>query len=195
MSSDETKNEPSENLSGKDAEPKIRKSVEVPEEELAALKQEAQEFKDKYLRTLAEMENARKRLQRERQEITQLSIERVIIDFLHPLDNLENALKFAGQQSPEVKNWAMGFQMILDQFKEVLSQHGVKLIPVEGVEFDPHQHEAIELIETSDSPPGTILEECARGYKMGNRTIRPSRVKVACASASQENQTEQTENN
>lgn len=145
------------------------------------LQQEASEYKDKYLRLLAEMENARKRMQRERQELSQLAMERVIVDFLHPLDNFENALKFADQASDEVKHWALGFQMLLDQFKEVLAQHGVSVLPAQGKEFDPHLHEAIELVESSDYPPGTIIDECGKGYRMGSRTIRPSRVKVAKA--------------
>lgn len=149
--------------------------------ELQQLKNEAAEYKDKYLRLLAEAENTRKRLIRERQEISQLANERVIVDFLHPLDNLENALKFADQASGEIKNWAMGFQMILDQFKDVLAQHGVKSISTEGMEFDPHHHEAIEIVETNDFPPGTIIQECARGYQLGSKTIRPARVKVAAA--------------
>jgi molecular chaperone GrpE len=154
-------------------------SISISEEEYQRLKNEAAEFKDKYLRLLAEMENTRKRLVRERQEISLLSNERIILDFLHPLDNLENALKFADQATGEVKNWALGFQMILDQFKDALAQHGVKAMSVAGQEFDPHHHEAIEMVETNDYPSGTIIEECTKGYQIGTKTIRPARVKVA----------------
>jgi molecular chaperone GrpE len=156
--------------------------------QLQKLTEEAAEYKDKYLRLLAEMENTRKRHLRERQEMSLLANERIIADFLHPMDNLENALKYSGQMSDEVKNWAFGFQMILDQFKEVLSQHGVKVVAVQGVEFDPHHHEAIELVETSEYPPGTIIEECTRGYQIGTRTIRPARVKVAAAPSAENSQ-------
>lgn len=160
--------------------------ITISEAEWQKVKNEAVENRDKYLRLLAEMENSRKRMLRERQDITVLSSERVIVDFLHPLDNFENALKFAGQMSDEVKNWAVGFQMILDQFKEALTQHGVKSISVVGKEFDPHHHDAIELVETTEFPPGTIIEECTRGYQMGSKTIRPPRVKVAASPAVQE---------
>jgi molecular chaperone GrpE len=137
------------------------------------------EYKDKYLRLLADAENARKRMQKEKHELTRYAVENLIVDFLHPLDNLENALRFAQEMSDEVKNWAFGFQMILTQFKDILTQQGVTTIESKGQVFDPHLHEAIEMIETSEQSPGTIIEESVRGYKMGDRTIRPARVKVA----------------
>lgn len=155
--------------------------VTISAEELENLKKEVNEYKDKYLRLLADIENMRKRMQKERQEMTQYAIENVISEFLAPLDNLENALKFAQQMSDEVKNWASGFQMILSQFKDVLTNQGVTPVATEGKTFDPHAHEAVEIVETADKPPGTIIEEYVRGYKMGDRTIRPARVKVAKA--------------
>jgi molecular chaperone GrpE len=149
--------------------------------DLEALKNELKDLKDKYLRSLAESENARKRLQKERLEAIQYATEGLLTDFLHPLDSFENALKFADQMSPEVKNWAVGFQMILNQFKEVLSSHGVSTQPTVGQDFDPHQHEAIEIVETNEHAPGTIIFEFSKGYKVGTRTIRPAKVKVAKA--------------
>lgn len=149
------------------------------ESEIEILKNELKELKDKYLRCLAESENARKRLQKERLDAIQYATEGILADFLHPMDSFENALKFTDQMAPEVKNWAMGFQMILNQFKDVLSNHGVTTVSSEGQEFDPHHHEAIEIVETDEFPSGTIILEFSHGYKMGNRTIRPAKVKVA----------------
>lgn len=157
------------------------KTVTVTDIELKELKKEAFEYKDKYLRLLADAENTRKRMQKERQEMTQYALENAIVDFLHPLDNLENALQFAENMSDDVKNWAKGFQMILTQFKDALANNGVVPVTAKGQPFDAHLHEAVEMIGTDEKPPGTILEECVRGYKMGNRTIRPARVKVAKA--------------
>ena len=154
------------------------KQVTVTDEELRSLQREIMEYKDKYLRLLADAENARKRLQKERQEITRYAIENIVVDFLHPIDNLENALRFAQDMSEEVRNWAIGFQMILTQFKDILAQNGVVSFDSIGRPFDPHLHEAIEMV-ASDDPPGTVIEVCVRGYKMGDRTIRPARVKVA----------------
>ena len=77
---------------------------------------------------------------------------------------MENALKFTQQMSDEVKHWAIGFQMILNQFKDVLSANGITPFSSEGKPFDPHLHEAIETVATADFPPGTVIEESLRGY-------------------------------
>lgn len=155
--------------------------VTIPEAELAKLQQEAIEYKDKYLRSLAEMDNVRKRMQKERQELVQQAAGNIVVEFLNPIDHMENALKFTQQMSPEVKHWAVGFQMILNQFKDVLTGHGVLAFTSEGTPFDPHRHEAIEVLETYDYPPDTVVEEHLRGYKMGEKVIRPARVKVSKA--------------
>lgn len=153
--------------------------ITIMDIELEQLKKELTECKDKYLRTLAESENARKRLYKERQEVTQFAVQNVIVDFLNPIDHMENALKYTEQMSDEVKHWALGFQMILNQFKEVLSSNGVNAFTSKDKPFDPHCHEAVEMIETADYPPGIVVEESIRGYKMGDRLVRPARVKVS----------------
>lgn len=167
------------------------KQVMMTDEELKNLQKEIMEYKDKYLRVLAESENARKRLQKEKQEMTRYAIENVIAEFLHPLDNLENALSMAQKMSDEVKNWAYGFQMILTQFKDVLAGQGVVSIDSLGTHFDPHKHEAVEMIESNEQEPGTVIEECVRGYKMGDRIIRPARVKVVKQPQNEKNETNQ----
>lgn len=155
------------------------KTVMVTDEELKALRREATDYKDKYLRLLADADNARKRMLKEKQEAARSATESLIVEFLQPIDHLENALAFAEQMSDEVKQWAYGFQMILTQFKDALSNNGVQPMQSKGEKFDPHLHEAVEMIETTDFLPGIIVEECVRGYKIGDRTIRPARVKVA----------------
>jgi molecular chaperone GrpE len=147
--------------------------------EVQRLQKELNETRDKYLRVLAEMENARKRAIKERQESCQQAAADVIIEFLKPLDNMENALNYTDKMSPDVQNWATGFQMILTQFKDVLAANGVVAVPSKGQHFDPHMHEAIEILKTDEYPHGTVVEEFTKGYQMGTRTIRPARVKVA----------------
>lgn len=159
--------------------------------ELESMRRELAEVKDKYLRVLAESENARKRLQKEKQENVQYAIQNIIVDFLNPIDHMENALGYAQQMSDEVKHWAVGFQMILTQFKDVLSNNGVIPFPSEGQPFDPHRHEAIEMVETSAVPPGTVVEESLKGYLMGDKVIRPARVKVSKALAEEKNMIEE----
>jgi molecular chaperone GrpE len=83
--------------------------------------------------------------------------------------------------SDEVKHWGLGFQMILTQFRDVLAVNGVQPFPSKGHHFDPHFHEAVETEEREDTAPGIVIEEFTKGYKMGDKTIRPARVKVAKA--------------
>lgn len=143
------------------------------------LKLELEEQKEKYMRSLAEMENTRKRMQKERQEMTKFAVDQVITDFLNPLDNFEKALSFADKMSDETRNWAMGFKMILTQLQDVLTEHGVHPFSSLGAIFNPHCHEAVSVEETTTHPDGYILEEFSRGYKSSERTIRPAKVKVA----------------
>ncbi len=150
------------------------------------LQQQLEEMKDKYLRALAEGENARKRLAKEKQEMLRFGIDNAIGELLPAIDNFENALRFADAASGEVKNWAMGFQMILSQFKEILHNHGIVAFHSEGNLFDPNYHDAVEIVETDEAPDGTILQEFTKGYKSATRTIRPARVKVAKAPRKEE---------
>jgi molecular chaperone GrpE len=147
--------------------------------QIPTMENELKECKDKYLRLLAETENARKRLQKEKQESVRYAIDNILSEILDPVDNMENALKSTQNMSDEVKNWARGFQMILSQFKDVLAQNGVTEFHSKGETFDPHLHEAVETETTEEHPEGTILHEFVRGYKSGDRVLRPSRVKVA----------------
>jgi molecular chaperone GrpE len=170
------------------------KKVTIADTELEQLKKESMEYKDKYLRSIAEAENLRKRLHKERQEMTQMALQSILVDFLDPIDHLENALAHTHNVADEVKNWAIGFKMILNQFKEVLASNDVHPFKSVGMPFDPHNHEAIEMIETTEYPPGTVVQESIRGYKMGSKTIRPARVKVAKEPGSTTKPTEREDN-
>lgn len=160
----------------------VQPEAEVIEENMAEiekLRQEASEFKNKYLHTLADTENARKRLQKERDEIIHYTRRDLLLDFLSPIDHMENALKYTDEASNEVKHWAAGFKMILNQFKDVLVNSGIRPIDSKGKPFDPHFHEAIEMVETTEHPPGIVVEENIRGYTIGEKVLRPARVKVS----------------
>lgn len=159
--------------------PREPKEVLTTDIEIEKLQNEAEEYKDKYFRLLAESENARKRLQKEKQELLRHTKADLAVDFLAPIDQMEKALHHAENMSEEIKHWAIGFNMILGNFKEVLANNGIEAFESTGSHFDPHHHEAVEVIHTDDHPAGTITEELVRGYRMGERTIRPARVKVA----------------
>ena len=141
--------------------------------------EEVVDYKDKYLRLLADVENTKRRMQKEKQSMMRFSIDSVLSEFLSPIDQLEGALKFADQMSGEVKNWAIGFQMILQQFKETLSSNGITPFVSEGEFFDPAKHEAVEMEETDAFPEGVVIKEFVKGYRSGDRIIRAARVKVA----------------
>jgi molecular chaperone GrpE len=148
---------------------------------LEILQTSLKECQEKYTRLLAESENARKRMQKERHELTRFAVENVLSELLMPLDSFEKALKCAESCSDEVRNWAIGFEMILGQFKQLLSSHGAMEYESLGKHFDPHLHEAVEVVETNEYPPGTIIEEYVRGYRSAERPIRVARVKVSKA--------------
>ncbi len=162
-------------------EEEIEEKIEAinPEVEKETPSPSDDEFKDKYFRILAEMENLRKRMQKEKQEMTRFGIENVIAEVLLPIDTFENALSFTAQMSEDTRNWAKGFEMILGQFKEILGNHNVVAFHSNGEMFDPHKHEAVEVEETTDHPDGMILQEFLKGYKSGDRVLRAARVKVA----------------
>lgn len=166
---------------------------EQPEAAAAPLSasEEAEEYKTKYLRNLAEMENARKRMQRERLELIKFANEQLILDLLNPLDQMEQALAFAEQASAEVSNWAMGFKMILAQLEAAIKSAGAESFEAHGQLFDPHLHEAIEATEDPKLEPGTIVKQHCKGYRMGERVIRPARVQVVRATDSPQNVNEE----
>lgn len=139
------------------------------------------ELKEKNLRLLAELENMRKRLQKEKQEAVRFATENIILEFLPIIDGFEQALKFSTNASEEVSQWASGFQMFFTQLKEILHNHGVVAFHSEGNQFDPYYHEAVEILETDEHSENTILEEFIKGYKSKERILRPAKVKVAKA--------------
>lgn len=152
--------------------------VTIEKEELEKLRAQVKDHQDKYLRLLAESENARKRLQKEKIELQAYARENIICEFLNPIDHFEKALNFREGISEEVKNWMVGFDMILTQFKDILFQNDIKPIDSLGKIFNPHFHEALEAEENDEYPINTIIKEYVRGYQMGDRMIRPSKVKV-----------------
>ncbi len=154
------------------------------------LKQE----RNKSLLHLAELENSRKRMQREKHGSTRFAVENVLLEILTPLDNFENALSFAHQTSEETQNWAKGFEMILSQFREILTSHKIAPFTSEGHPFDPHMHEVLEMEETELHEEGTVVQEFMKGYKCGDRVIRPARVKVAKKPLKEEETVNQEEN-
>lgn len=175
------KQTPAEELPQQEPPKREPKPITISDLEYEQLKKELSENKDKYLRAIAESENLRKRLHKERHDMTQMAVQSVVVDFLDPIDHMEKALSFTDGMSEDVRNWAIGFKMILNQFKDVLAANDVHPFKSVGMPFDHNNHEAVEMVETTDQSPGMVVEESLRGYKMGSKTIRPARVKVSKA--------------
>ena len=163
----------------KQAPAEERQLLPTPESIAEELKAEVQEYKDKYLHALAEIENSRKRLSREKVEAQSYAVQNIVVDLLQPIDLLEQALKHAEEAKGDITTWAKGFEMILEQLHHVLADHGVSSYVSVNQPFDAHLHEAVETVERPDVPDGTVVFEFQKGYRLGGRTIRPARVQVA----------------
>ncbi len=139
------------------------------------LRFERDELRDTLLRRQAEFDNFRKRIERERQDQIQYASMDVVGDLLPILDDFERALT-ADASSPE---YAKGVQLIYQRMAESLKKTGLEPIDAAGKPFDPHLHQAIERVETNDSPDNTVLGEFQKGYNFKGKLLRPSMVRVA----------------
>ncbi len=155
------------------------KTVILKESDHERLLNEAAQLKDKYLRIYAEFENARKRMDRERQEFIKYANEGLIAEFLNILDNLERSVEAAQAKHEDYAAFLQGVEMIMAQIHEMLKKNSVRPIDAKGQMFDPHCHEILMQEEFEGVEEGTVLEEFQRGYTLGGRVIRTSKVKVA----------------
>jgi molecular chaperone GrpE len=152
------------------------------EEELAASREESARNRDLYLRTLAELDNYRKRTQREKEELSRFANENLLRELLPVLDNLERAIEHArGDQGGS--GILQGVEMTMGQFGKVLEKAGVKAVATVGEPFDTARHEAIGQEETSEQPPQTVVRELQKGYLLNDRLLRPAMVLLAKAPA------------
>jgi molecular chaperone GrpE len=149
---------------------------EVVAEEITRLRQELDQLNDRFLRGLADADNARKRAQRELAEQRAYAAADVVRAFLPVLDGLDRArLAPAGSREDLLK----GVELLHKQMLEALRRLGVEAIEAQGKPFDPHWHEAIETVEDHSVPDHTVIEELQRGYRLKDRLIRPAMVRVA----------------
>jgi molecular chaperone GrpE len=146
----------------------------VSRTEYEQLKGERDQLLDRLARLQAEFENARKRAEREKQDYRDYAAASVVEQFLPVLDNFELALKATGS----TEQLRSGVELIVKQMEEILRQMQVTAIPAVGEAFDPRHHEALGSVERSDLPDQHIAEEIRRGYKIRERLLRPSMVRV-----------------
>jgi len=139
---------------------------------------EIAELKDKYLRALADSENARKRFRQQADETIRLQRENLLRDLLPMIDNLERAVE-AARSGGKGKTIVEGVEMVLRSMLDFLRGHGVSRLQAVGQLFDPALHEAVDHVKSSEHPPNTVIEEFHRGYQIGDKTLRTARVSVA----------------
>ena len=145
--------------------------------EVQAARDEAQATFARYQRLAADFENYKRRSRQDLTDRTQFANEELLRKLLPLRDNLQRAIEHAPEGID--RNWFEGIKLVARQFDDVLQAQGVSIIPAVGERFDPAQHEAIASEETDEHAEGTIVEEMQPGYRLHNRVIRPTLVKVA----------------
>lgn len=129
------------------------------------------DYKDKYIRIAAEFDNYKKRTSKETESVIKNANEKLIVDLLPVIDDLERSLNYENESNS-------GIEMILNKFKSILKSYGVEKIPTIGNLFNTDLHESVAVIE-SDKPSGEIIDEALSGYVMNNKVIRYSKVVIA----------------
>ncbi len=149
-------------------------------EELEAAQEEARNKQELYLRSLAEMDNLRKRTQREKEDIAKYGNENILREVLPVIDNLERAIEHASSQE-DGAGLLEGVEMTLSQFSAVMQKFGVEPLSSLGTLFDPAHHQAVGQLETDEFPANHVANELQKGYLLNSRLLRPAMVMVAKA--------------
>ncbi|HSN13845.1 MAG TPA: nucleotide exchange factor GrpE [Anaeromyxobacteraceae bacterium] len=161
-----------------DAE-QLRAQLELSQQKSRETMERLKEAHERMLRAAADLENYKKRAQREKEELQKFGNEKLLKDLLPVLDNLDRALAAAPAGDPLVA----GVTLVRAAFEQVLGRYGVKGFSAMGQPFDPSQHEALLQVPTSEQPPGTVVVEHARGFTLNDRLVRPALVGVSVAPA------------
>ncbi len=147
--------------------------------EIDALKNQLAAEKDKYVRLLAEFDNARKRHARDREDLIKYAHEEVIVEDLKLYDDLERSVKAFKANSATDANLLKGLEMVFNNFKGLMDKYAVKPMECVGKPFDPNCHEVLMQQETTEYPDGVVIEAFEQGYTLGGRVVRTAKVKVA----------------
>ena len=167
-------NEPFEEQ--QDQEPQAQDDA-VEAVDVAALKADRDALQDRLLRTAAEFDNYRKRIDRERRDQFESAASSLLVEILPVVDNLERALQ--APSGPEAAAFRAGVELIHRQLVDLLRKRGVTPIEALGADFDPRVHQAVSQESSATHRDGEVMEEMQRGYMLGDRLLRPAMVKVA----------------
>jgi len=149
------------------------------EDELTKLRIEMDEYKDRYLRAYAEMDNMKKRLAREKQEIIKYGTEKLLKDMLLIYDAIEKSLMAGMERHPEDEHFIQGLKMTEKLFLETLKKNNVEPIETQNVAFDPRYHDALMQVAAPDMEKGMVVNELEKGFMLHDRVLRPAKVTVS----------------
>lgn len=153
---------------------------ETLEQRLQAVIAERDDYMDKWTRARADLENYRKRIQKEMDEDRKYAAMPFLRGMLPGFDGLDRALRSA-KQTKNAQELITGIELVVKQFESALAGTGVQTVQAVGQPFDPNQHEAIQQRPSADHPPMTVLDDVERGYLLHDRVVRPSKVIVSSA--------------
>jgi molecular chaperone GrpE len=145
-------------------------------QELEAAKTQVAELQDRLLRAAADFENYRRRVQREKEDLAVFANQKLILNLLPVLDNLERAL--ASAPASDDDKLRQGVELTARSFRDALAKEGLTPIEAVGQPFDPNFHEAVMTVDSDEHADDTVVAEFQKGYKLGERVIRPSMVQV-----------------
>ena len=165
------KDMPEGEAAGEEIVASIREALEKKEAE-------CRELQDKYVRALAEMDNFRKRMNREMNDSVKFANEKILGDLLAVLDNMERAITHS-REKKDFDSLLDGLELTMKEFRGVFEKHGVQSVESVGQLFDPSKHHAVAMIESDTHGDNVIVEEFRKGYLLNDRVLRPSLVSVA----------------
>ncbi|HBC4028944.1 TPA: nucleotide exchange factor GrpE [Staphylococcus aureus] len=155
----------------------VIEEIDPKDQKINELQQLADENEEKYLRLYAEFENYKRRIQKENKINKTYQAQRVLTDILPAIDNIERALQIEGDDET-FKSLQKGVQMVHESLINALKDNGLEVIKTEGEAFDPNIHQAVVQDDNPDFESGEITQELQKGYKLKDRVLRPSMVKV-----------------
>lgn len=166
--------------SNKPEEKETKEAAAEAKEATTEPKKEEVDFKSKYYYVAAELDNFRKRAEREKENLVKYGNERVLTDLLQVMDNFERTIDMLKHdQDPKVKNIVTGIDMVQKQFLDALTKHGLTPVQAVGKEFDPNFHEAMAQEYAEGAKPNHVIKEFQKGYTLNGRLIRAAKVVVA----------------
>ena len=181
LNDEHIENEQEQQNSQENEEGTVNESEETPEAKIEALEAKIKELEEQRLRDLAEFENIKKRLEKEKQQAIAYAHEQFARDMLAVIDSLDNALSSiegAENSDEALAQIKEGIELTLEQFKKVFAKHGIELVDMEEG-FNPHFHEAVMQVDSDEHESGEIVQVLQKGYKIKDRVLRPAMVSIA----------------